>query len=150
MFVATAVALLGGAGGLVLWVVLAGARLFDWFEGTLSSVFTLVLLLLPAGWLVFVRFTLGELVELPAKLGGVARRRGGQLRRVPRPPGGPGGAARSVYRAARDYAEVAGGWGVVTQLATPWFWALTGAALAVALILAALAPIVAIARLLFG
>ncbi|CAA9214214.1 MAG: hypothetical protein AVDCRST_MAG50-356 [uncultured Acidimicrobiales bacterium] len=150
MVVATVAALAGGVGGLLLWAVLSAPRLFDWFEGTLTSVISLVLLLLPAGWLVFVRFTLAELVELPTKLGEVARRRGGQLRRVPRPPEGPGGAARSVYRAARDYAEVTGGWGLVAQLATPWFWALTVAALIVALILAALAPIIALGRLLFG
>ena len=131
---ATKAAALGGAAALVLWWVIAGDRVTEWWQGTASSLLVLALVLAPAAWLANVRFALLELVELPDKLAGVATRRvtsvGGRREAPPEPPeGGPLGTARSVWGVLRDFGDVAGAWGAVAQLAAPTFWLLTVAAL---------------------
>ena len=137
---AAAVAALAGA---VLWWAVAGERLSDWWQGTATSVVVLVLCLAPAAWLFNVRTALHDLVDLPAKLQGVATRRA----RVPQKPAeGLLGAIRTVRGLARDYGDVTGAWGTVAQLAVPSFWLLTAlafAAVPVVVIMAAVAALVA-------
>ncbi len=131
---ATRAAIVGGVAGALLWWVAAGDRITTWWRGTGGSLLVLALCLAPAAWLVNLRMALLELVELPEKLGGVATRRVGRLRdRRPspdRPEGGPLGAARSVWDAVRDYADVVGAWGTVAQMVVPWFWFVTAVAFA--------------------
>ena len=139
----------GAAAGFVLWWVVVGDRLGDWWQGTAASALVLVLCLAPAAWLLNVRFALHELVELPDRLAGVATRRAGPLRASDppvRPQGGALGAVRSVRAVVRDYGDVAGSWGTVAQLLVPSFWLLTVAALVavpVVMLLAAVAALVA-------
>lgn len=146
--VATKAAIVGGAAGVVLWWIVAGDRLDDWWQGTLASVLVLALSVAAAAWLLNVRFALLDLVELPDKLSGVAARRSGRLRGVSpvdRPDGGVLGAVRSIRGIVRDYGDVVGSWGTIAQLVVPWFWLLTVAAFVVVpvvVVLAALAGLV--------
>ena len=141
----TRAAAVGGAAGVLLWWVTVGDRVDEWWRGTAASLLVLALCLLAGAWLLNVRFALLELVELPAKLSGVATRRAGQLghgRRPERPDGGVLQAGRSLYGIARDYGDVVGSWGTVAQLLVPWFWMATIVALA-AVPLLVLAAVVA-------
>ena len=129
---ATRAAVVGGAAGALLWWLTVGDRVDEWWRGTAASLLVLGLCLLPAGWLLNVRFALLELIELPAKLSGVATRRAAHFKTAPRPERPEGGALqamRSVYGVVRDYGDVAGSWGTVAQLMGPWFWLMTIAAL---------------------
>lgn len=129
---ATRAAVVGGASGALLWWLTVGDRVGEWWRGTAASLLVLGLCLLPAGWLLNVRFALTELLELPAKLSGVATRRAAHFKTAPRPERPEGGALqtmRSVYGIVRDYGDVAGSWGTVAQLVVPWFWLVTIAAL---------------------
>lgn len=140
----TKAAAVGGAAGALLWWLAAGDRVDEWWRGTAGSLLVLGLCLLPAGWLLNVRFALLGLVELPAKLSGVATRRAGQLgqgRRPERPDGGALQAGRSVYGIVRDYGDVVGSWGTVAQLLVPWFWMATIVALAAVPVLVVAAAI---------
>ncbi|MDQ4069412.1 MAG: hypothetical protein M3203_08080 [Actinomycetota bacterium] len=145
--VATRAALAGGVAGLVLWWFAAGERVSDWWQGTAVSVLVLALCLAPALWLVNVRAALIELIELPDRLRGVARRRAG-LRPAPasgpKPPGGLLGAVRALRGVLRDYGDVVGSWGTVAQLVVPSFWLLTVAALAAVPVVALVAAVVAL------
>ena len=141
---ATRFAVVGAVAGGLLWWVLAGDRVDDWWEGTVGSLLVLVLCLAAPLWLLNVRFALLDLVELPEKLSGVASRRAGQLRGRPapeRPTGGALGAVRSIRDIVEDYGDVAGSWGTVAQLVVPAFWVLTLAALAVVPVLVVAAAI---------
>ncbi|MGI8810864.1 MAG: hypothetical protein ACR2KK_24095 [Acidimicrobiales bacterium] len=147
---ATRAAVVGAAAGTVLWSVVAGDRVDEWWQGTLASLLVLALCLSAPGWLWNVRSALHELVELPEKLGDVTSRRAGGLRRArpqpDRPDGGALGAVRSVRGVLRDYGDVVGSWGTVAQLVVPSFWLLTVAALVtvpVLVVVAALAALVA-------
>ena len=140
---ATRAAVVGALAGALLWWVVAGDRVGDWWQGTAASLVVLALCLAAPLWLLNVRFALLDLVELPEKLRGVASRRGGQLRGRPapeRPAGGTLGTVRSIRDIVQDYGDVAGSWGTVAQLVVPAFWVLTLAALAAVpvLVLAAL------------
>ena len=149
---ATRSSVVGGVGGLLVWWVAAGERVTDWWQGTATSLVVLVLLLAPAGWLLYVRLALLELVELPHKLVGVTTRRAGHLRRgrtvvdVERPEGGPVEAVRSVWGVIRDYGDVVGAWGAVAQLVVPSFWVLTAAALVAVPVIVALAAVVGLVQ----
>ena len=128
---ATRTAAVGGAAGVLVWWVVTGDRVVDWWQGTAGSLLVLALCLAPAAWLVNVRSALVNLVELPDKLGGVAARRAAQLRDgtpLYPPEGGPLQAVRAVRGVARDYGDVVGSWGTVAQLLVPSFWLLTAAA----------------------
>jgi hypothetical protein len=138
----TRAALAGGAAGLVLWWLIAGERITEWWQGTAASLLVLALCLAPAVWLVNVRSAMVELVELPETLSGVARRRVGD--RPARPDGGLLGAVRSVRGVLRDYGDVVGSWGTVAQLVVPSFWVLTLAALAAVAVLCVLAVVAAL------
>ena len=129
---ATRAAVVGAVAGALLWWVVAADRVDDWWQGTVASLLVVALCLAAPLWLLNVRFALLGLLELPEKLGGVAGRRGAQLRGRPaaeRPAGGALGALRSIRDIVRDYADVAGSWGTVAQLVVPTFWILTVAAL---------------------
>ena len=151
---ATRAAVAGGAAALLLWWVTAGGRLIEWWEGTVASLLVLALFAAPAAWLVYVRFALLELLELPEKLAGVASRRGGRLQGgrlrtgapVERPDGGPLGAVRSVWGVLSDYGDVVGAWGAVAQLVVPWFWLLTAAALVAVPVVVVLAAVAALVK----
>ena len=148
---ATRVAVVGAVAGLVLWWVVAGEGVTDWWRGTVASLLVLALLLAPAAWLVNVRFALLELVELPEKLAGVATRRAGRLRTGPpaeRPPDeGPLVAARSLWGVLRDYGDVVGAWGAVAQLVPPPFWIITGLAVLAVPVLVVVAALTGAAHL---
>jgi hypothetical protein len=136
---ATRASALGGLAGIVLWWVVAGDRIDDWWQGTVASLLVAVVALAPAEWLFNVRSALIDLVALPETIGGVTGRRAGQLRRrgpIRRPDGGFLGAVRSVRGLVRDYGDVAGSWGTVAQLVVPSFWLLTVAAFAAVPVLA--------------
>jgi len=142
---ATTAAAVGGTAGLVLWGVAAADRTADLWSGTVASLVVLALCLAPAVWLLNVRFAVHGLLELPATLGGVAARRTAPRR------GGPAddspsvwGAVRTVRGVVRDYGDVVGSWGTVAQLLTPWFWLLTGAALAAVPVLVVVAAVAAL------
>ncbi|MDQ6840178.1 MAG: hypothetical protein M3137_18065 [Actinomycetota bacterium] len=146
---ATAAAAVGAAGGAVLWWSTAGRRV------TAASLVVLALCLVPTGWLLYVRLCLLALVKLPAKLGGVATRRGaGLMGTAPPEPSterkadtdfqvSPGrlARARTLRGLARDYGDVVGSWATVAQLVTPTFWALTALALLAVPILVAAAAV---------
>ena len=139
----TKAAIVGAVAGSVLWWVVAGERIHEWWRGTAGSLVVLVLALAPAAWLVNARSALTDLVDLPERLAGVATRRRGP---VPRPEGGVLGAVRTVRGIARDYGDVTGSWGTVAQLVVPSFWMLTLVALAavpVLVVVAAVAVLVA-------
>lgn len=129
-----------------MWWRLAADTVGDWWQGTAKAVVSLAVLMAPALWLLNVRFALVSLVELPDKLGEIARRRGGQLRGRPaeRPKGGLLEAIRTVRDLVRDYGDVTGSWGVVAQLVAPTFWVFTGAALVAVPVLVIAAVVVAI------
>ncbi len=151
----TAAAVVGGASGLALWWATDGRRIHDLGQSTAASLVVLVLCLVPAAWLLNVRFSLLALLELPGKLGGVTMRRGPELvRRArrempaehradggPRLPPGRLAAARALRGLVRDYGDVVGSWATVTQLVTPTFWALTALALLAVPILVAVAAV---------
>ena len=143
---ATTAALVGGSAGLLLWWVAAGDRISDPWQGTAASVLVLTLCLVPAGWLLNVRFALHGLLELPGKLGGVAVRRTSSLRADPpvAPGAGLWGAVRSVRGVVRDYGDVVGSWATVAQLVAPSFWLLTVAALAAVPLLVVVAAVAAL------
>ena len=127
-WLATRAAGVGGAAGAVVWWLVAGERIVDWWQGTAGSVLVLGLCLAPALWLVNVRMSLLGLIELPETLSGVAARRMGQTpadARPPAPKGGLLGAMRSIWGIMRDYGDVTGSWGAVAQLVAPPFWLLT-------------------------
>ena len=129
---ATRAAVVAGVAGTSLWWVTAGDRVDEWWRGTAASLLVLGICLIPGGWLLYVRFALVGMVELPGKLTGVATRRAAQLRvadRVERPDGGPLQAMRSVRAVVGDYGDVVGSWGTVAQLLVPWFWLVTVVAL---------------------
>jgi hypothetical protein len=117
--VATYGAVAGAASGMALWRVFAAARLGDGRAGTAGSVLAMVLLLLPAGWLLNVRFTLASLRDLPETLIEVAER------------------SRSVtpMGAVRSYGDLTGSWALVIQLASPVFWIASAVALVAVLVL---------------
>ena len=147
---ATRVAAGGASAGLVLWWVIAGDQVTDWWRGTAGALLVLALLLAPVAWLVNVRFALLELVELPEKLAGVATRRTARLRdRLPVEPSdeGPFAAMRSLWGVLRDYGDVVGAWGTVAQLVAPPFWVLTAVAFVAAAAMAAVAVLVGLASL---
>ena len=140
-------AVVGGIAGMVLWWVVGGDRVGDWWRGTAASLLVLVLALAPAAWLLNARSALVDLVELPGRLGGMTRRRAAQLRRegaVTRPAGGLLGAVRAVRSIVGDYGDVTGSWGTVAQLVVPSFWLLTGAALVAVPVLAVVASAAAL------
>lgn len=145
---ATRVAIAGGLAALLLWWVVAGDRIGDWWQGTAASLLVLVLFLAPVAWLVNVRFALLELVELPEKLAGVATRRTARLRTgasgtpIERPEEGALEAVRSLWGVLRDYGDVVGAWGTVAQLVAPPFWLLTVVALAAVPLMVVLAAVV--------
>lgn len=146
---ATKGAAAGALAGLGLWWSAAGDRLGDWWQGSAASVLVLALCLAPALWLLNVRMALVELVELPARLGGVATRRAGGLRRndaVPAPAGGLLSTMRSVRDVVRDSGDVVGSWGTVAQLVAPTFWLLTLGAFASLPVVAVLAAVAVLAR----
>ncbi|MDP8976188.1 MAG: hypothetical protein M3N28_07480 [Actinomycetota bacterium] len=145
-------ALLGAAFGGLLWWVATGGLVNDWWRGTSAALALLAVLLAPALWLLNVRLALLSLVELPAKLEDVVKRRGSQLRhpRLERPRGGVVAAIRAVREAVRDYSDVVGSWGVLAQLAAPSFWLLTAAALVVVPVLAALSLLGGLVRLVLA
>ena len=83
---ATRAAAAGAIAGLVLWWVVAGERVDEWW-GTLASVLVAAAVLAPAAWLCNVRSALVDLVALPDTLGGVTMPR--TARTAPsRPPSG--------------------------------------------------------------
>lgn len=151
----TAAAVVGGASGLALWWATDGRRIHDLGKFTAASLVLPVLYLVPAAWLLNVRFSLLALLELPGKLGGVTMRRGPELvgrarREIPAEHGADGGprlppgrlaAARALRGLVRDYGEVVGSWATVAQLVTPTFWALTALALLAVPILVAVAAV---------
>jgi hypothetical protein len=144
---ATRAAVGGACAGLVLWWVLAGDRIDEWWRGTAASLLVLALVLAPALGLVNARLALVDLVELPDKLGGVATRRAAQLRRegaVQKPDGGLWSAVRAIRDLLRDYGDVAGSWGTVAQLALPSFWLLTVGALTAVPAIAVVAAVAAL------
>ena len=144
---ATRGAAAGAVAGLVLWGVVAGDRIDEWWRGTLASLLVAVVTMAPAAWLFNVRSALIDLVALPDTLGGVTMRRAAHLRRrgpIRRPEGGLLAAVRSVRRIVRDYGDVAGSWGTVAQLAVPSFWLLTVAAFAAVGVLALVAALAAL------
>jgi hypothetical protein len=116
----------------IVWWVGAADGLGDWWRGTLASILALVLLALPALWLVNVRLAVTSLLALPDALEDVATRRVGEVRSrgIERPRGGLLGTMRTIRSVAQDYGTIVGGWGLVVQLVTPWFWLLTAVALA--------------------
>jgi len=150
---ATAAAVVGAASGTVLWWYTAGRQIADLGHRTAASLVVLAVCLVPAGWLLYVRLCLLSLVKLPAKLGGVATRRGAELMGTARPETATGGGAntdlvaspgrlakaRTLRGLARDYGDVVGSWATVAQLVTPTFWALTALALLAVPILVAVA-----------
>ena len=138
--VATRAAAVSGAAGAAVWWQVRP-------DSTIGAIAALVLLLLPAGWLLNVRFALVSFVDLPGKLGEIARRRGVQLRDRPveRPKGGVLGAMRTVRDLVQDYGEVTGAWGVVAQMVAPTFWLLTGLAFIAVPVLVIAAVVTAIA-----
>ena len=143
---ATRAALVGALAGALLWWVIAGERLDEWWRGTAGSLLVLVLCLAAPLWLLNVRFALLDLIELPAKLSGVASRRAGQMRGRPapeRPDGGALGTVRSIRDIVSDYGDVAGSWGTVAQLVVPTFWVITVVALVAVPVLVVAAAIVA-------
>jgi hypothetical protein len=143
---ATRAAAAGAIAGLVLWWVVAGERVDEWW-GTLASVLVAAAVLAPAAWLCNVRSALVDLVALPDTLGGVTMRRSAQLRRrrpARRPDGGLLGAVRAVRGIVRDYGDVAGSWGTVAQLVVPSFWLLTVAAFAAVPVLVVAAAVAAL------
>jgi len=149
---ATRAAIVGGAAAVVVWWIAAGGRVTDWWQGTAASLLVLALVAAPAAWLVNVRFALLELVELPAKLGGVATRRSAPLRAgraapVEPPHEGPVGAVRSVWGVVRDFGDVVGAWGAVAQLVAPTFWLLTAVAFVAVPVVVLLAAVAALAHL---
>lgn len=139
----TRVAVVGGIAGAVLWWRLLGDDLDEWWSGTAKAVIVLAVLLAPALWLLNVRFALTSLVELPDRLGGIARRRGTQLRALPaeRPANGTVEVVRNVRDVVQDYGEVTGSWALVGQLLAPTFWLFTAAAVG-------LVPVLVIAALI--
>jgi hypothetical protein len=141
---ATRAAVAGAVAALVLWWVIAGDRIDEWWQGTAGSVVVGLLLLAPAAWLFNVRNALIDLVALPETLGGVTSRRAAHLRRrgpVRRPDGGLLGAVRAVRGVVRDYGDVTGSWATVAQLVVPSFWLLTVAAFAAVPVLAVVAGV---------
>ena len=130
----------------MLWSVVAGGRVTEWWEGTAASLLVLALVLAPAAWLVNVRFGLLELVELPDKLAGVATRRVGRLR-PERPEEGTVGAVRSVWAVLSDFGDVLGAWGAVAQLVAPMFWLLTAVAFVAVPVVVVLAAAAGLVRL---
>jgi hypothetical protein len=120
---ATRAAVVGAVGGGVLWWQLRP-------QSTVAAVVGAVAVLVPSAWLLNVRTALVSFVEMPEKLGEIARRRGGQLRGRPaeRQKGGVLEAMRTVRAVVQDYGEVTGSWGLVVQLAAPTFWVFTGLA----------------------
>ena len=144
---ATRAAVVGGIAGFLLWWLEGRGRLDEWWQGTAASLLVLALCLAPSAWLVYVRISLLELVELPDKLTGVATRRIGKLgigqlgigqlsgigdlprdAEPERPKGGIVGGVRSVRGIVDDYGDVIGSWGAVAQLLVPSFWLFSAAA----------------------
>ena len=124
----TRAAAVGGAAGALLWWLTIGDRVDECWRGTAASLLVLGLCLLAGAWLLNVRFALLELLEIPAKVSGVATRRAGQLgkdRRPERPDGGALQTGRSLYGIVRDYGDVVGSGGTGAQLVVPWFWMAT-------------------------
>jgi hypothetical protein len=147
---ATRASLVGALAGAVLWWALAGERVDEWWRGTAGSLLVLALCLAAPLWLLNVRFALIDLIELPERLRGVARRRAGRFRARPapeRPDGGALAAVRSIRDLVSDYGDVAGSWGTVAQLVVPMFWALTLGALAAVPVLVTAAAIAGLAEL---
>ncbi|MDQ6797924.1 MAG: hypothetical protein M3256_11420 [Actinomycetota bacterium] len=155
---ATAAALVGGVAGLVLWWSASGRGVHHLGQEAVLSLLVLALCLVPAGWLLNVRFALLALLELPQKLGEVTMRHASQLLgpagsvpernagSVPERGAGPLGALGSLRGMVRDYGDVVGSWATVSQLVTPGFWALTALALVavpILVIVAAIAGLVA-------
>jgi len=152
---ATVATVVGAAGGAVLWWYAAGRQISDLGQTTVASLAVLAVCLIPAGWLLYVRLCLLALVKLPARLGGVATRRGSELIGTAPPQTSPErravadlrvspgwlGLARTLRGLARDYGDVVGSWATVVQLVTPTFWALTALALLAVPILVALAAV---------
>ena len=138
---ATRAAVVGAVAGALLWWVVAGDRIDEWWRGTAGSLLVLALCVAAPMWLLNVRFALLGLVELPEKLTGVANRR---LRGRPapaRPAQGALGTVRTIRDVVQDYGDVAGSWGTVAQLVVPTFWFLTLAALAAVPVLVVVAVI---------
>lgn len=141
---ATKAAVIGGVAGVLLWWLIAGSRIDDWWQGTLGSALVLLLCVAAPAWLLNVRSALHDLVELPEKLAGVTTRRVAELRggaRPERPDGGTLQAMRSVRGVLSDYGDVVGSWGTVAQLLVPSFWVLTAAALVAVPVLVVLAAV---------
>ena len=138
---ATRAAVVGALAGGLLWWVVAGDRVDEWWRGTVGSVLVLVVCLAAPLWLLNVRFALLGLVELPEKLGGVADRRLRARPAAERPDGGALGTIRTIRDIVQDYGDVAGSWGTVAQLLVPAFWFLTVAALAAVPVLVVAAAI---------
>lgn len=146
---ATRAAGLGAVAGAALWWSVAGEGVSDWWQGTAGSLLVLVLCLAPALWLLNVRQSLLGLVELPATLSGVAKRR--VLRPQPsgppvKPDGGVLGTIRALRSVLGDSGDVAGAWGTVAQVLVPSFWLLTAVAFAAVPLLAVLAVVAALLR----
>ncbi len=152
---ATVAAVVGAVSGAVLWWSTAGRQISDLGHSTAAALVVLAVWLVPAGWLLYVRLCLLSLVKVPAKLGGVATRRGAELMGTAPPEAStehradadlrmsPGrlARARTLRRLARDYGDVVGSWATVVQLVTPTFWALTALALLAVPILVAAAAV---------
>jgi hypothetical protein len=144
---ATRGAVAGGVAGAVLWEVIAGGRVDEWWRGTAGSLLVLAICLAVPAWLVNVRFALHDLVELPGRLAGVTTRRGARFRDAPRPAGGSLASLKAVREAVGDYGDVVGSWGTVAQLVAPTFWLLTVAALAAVPVLVLAAGVAAVVGL---
>jgi hypothetical protein len=127
---ATRGAVAGGVAGAVLWWVIAGTRVDEWWRGTAGSLLVLALCLAVPAWLLNVRFALHDLVELPGRLAGVTTRRTAGFRDAPRPDGGSLATLKAVREVVGDYGDVVGSWATIAQLVAPTFWLLTVVALA--------------------
>ena len=152
---ATRAAVPGGAAALVLWSATAGGRLTEWWQGTVASLLVLALFAAPG--------VAGVRAVRAAGASRVAGEAGGRGVEAGRPTAGRPAANRRPGRAARwrtarrgavgvgvlrDYGDVVGAWGAVAQLAVPWFWLLTAAALLavpVVVVLAAVAGLLTLA-----
>jgi len=112
-------AVAGAASGLALWKIVAADELGDGTAGTVGSLVLMALFVLPAGWLLNVRFTLQSLRDLPDTLIQVAER----------------SRAMTPMGAVRSYGDITGSWALVLQLLSPVFWIASAAALVAVLAL---------------
>jgi hypothetical protein len=130
---------------LALWAATGVRLLTSWPWGTAGAIVLALVLAVPALWLLHAAATLRDLAALPAvvttrpdvtlvRRGELARLRHGGLRQL----------VRTVRTTVAEYGDLVGPWRAAVEVAAPWFWVWTGAAVVAGAVELLLVPVAAL------